>query len=140
MWKLTLLTGLWTLAVVYAAWFGIQVWTDPGVMLWVGHQFSLLLWGAPLLPLVVLTWWLLKRWTGRPQTSPPIFLLGWIALILLPPPPQPMTTTIPGQPDVTAVATSFWMVLALVIVLPVVLTTAVWLSTITARRAVRPRG
>lgn len=136
MWKLTLLTGLWTFAVVYAVWFSIQVWTDPGIMLWVGHQVALLFWGLPLLPLVLLSWWLLRRWTGRPQTSPPIFLLVWIALVLLPHPPQPMTMTIPGQPDVNTVATSFWMVLALVLVLPVVLTAAMWLSTISARRAV----
>ncbi len=36
---------------------------------------------------------------------------------------QALDRQVPGQPDVTAVATSFWMILALVIVLPVVLTT-----------------
>lgn len=136
MWKLTLLSGFWTFAVIYAFWFGVQVWTEPGLMLYAGHQFSLLLWGFPLLPLVLLSWWLLRRWTGRPQTTPPIFLLCWAALILMPPPPQPMTATIPGQPDVTTVAASFWMVLGLVMVMPAVLTTAVCLSTITARRHV----
>jgi hypothetical protein len=78
MWKFTILTGVWTLAVAYAVWFGVQVWTDAGLMMYAGHSLSLIIWGVPLIPLLLLSWWLLWRWTGTRQPIPPVvFSVGW---------------------------------------------------------------
>lgn len=137
MWKLTLLTAVWTLAVAYAAWFGFQVWDDPGLMLYAGHRLSLLVWGAPLLPVLLLSWWLLKRWTTARLRILGIFLLGWIALICLPVPPSPMSVTVPGQPTVTTISPLFWLMVGLVSIVPATLTAAVWFLTVAARQAVR---
>lgn len=136
-WKLTLLTAVWTLAVAYAAWFGVQVWVDAGLMMYAGHRLSLLLWGALLLPMLLLSWWLLHRWTTVRLRNLGIFLVGWIALILLPVPPSPMSHSVPGQPTVTTVSPFFWLMMVLVSVVPAALTAAVWISTVTARRAIR---
>ncbi len=136
MWKATLLTGIWTLAVAYAVWFGAGVWTDPGVMLYLGHTVSLIFWGVPLVPLVLLSWWLLRRWTALRQRMPPLFLAGWVALILIPMPPSPMSHTVPGQPTTTTVSPLFWVVMVVVSVGPVILTAAMWVATFRARRAV----
>ena len=136
MWKLTLLTGAWTFAVVYGIWFGVQVWVDPGLMLYAGHRLSLVFWIIPLIPLLLLSRWLLSRWTGVRPRSPRIFMIGWVVLILLPVPPTPMSHLTPGQPTVTTVSPLFWVMMGIVTLMPAALTVVMWRSTVSARRAV----
>ena len=137
MWKFTVLTGVWTLAVAFAVWFGVQVWTDAGVMMYAGHSLSLILWGVPIIPLLLISWWLLWRWTGMRQRIPPFFFFGWLALILIPAPPLPMSHIVPGRGESTTTSSPiFWAMMGLISLAPVALTTAMWYSTIWARRFV----
>jgi hypothetical protein len=129
------LPWLWLLALAWAIWFAVRIWSDYGTMLLIGHGPALLLWGVPVVLLLLLpTWWILHRATGHRQWMPVLFLVGWIALIALPAPPQPVEYSMSGQTDtLTSVTGYFWVVMTLVSVLPIVLTLGMLVSVLRAR-------
>ena len=79
------------------------------------------------------------RWLVGPlhhRLLPAVFLAGWIALIALPAPPQPVEYTMAGQTDtLTTVTGYFWFVMLLVSAGPVGLSLAMLISVLRARPA-----
>lgn len=135
--SIRLLPWGWAAAVGWSAWFAIRIWSDYDTLLMIGPGPALLLWGAPVVLLLLLpTWALLRKWTGRWAVMPAVFLAGWIALIALPAPPQPVEYTMAGQTDtLTTVTGYFWFVMLLVSAGPVGLSLAMLISVLRARPA-----
>jgi hypothetical protein len=106
-------------------------------MLYAGHRLSLIVWVIPLIPLLVLSRWLLGRWTGVRPWGPRVFIIAWLMLILMPSPPTPMSHLTPGEATVTTVSPLFWVTIGLVSVVPAVSTVVMWYSTVSARSVVR---
>lgn len=129
------LVVFWFLGVAYAAGFGVLVWTDPGIVLYAGHAVSLLYYGAPLVVLVLISWPLLRVWTGRPQRMPLIFLVAWVGMVFMPPPPSPMSHYSRGMetPEVT-VPWLFLVFLGALSVVPFLLSIGMLRATLRARR------
>ncbi|MBK7596354.1 MAG: hypothetical protein IPP98_07685 [Gemmatimonadetes bacterium] len=134
-WKVTMLAGLWVWAVAYAGYFGVLVWTDPGLLLYAGHAISLIFYGVPLLLLVLISWPLLRVWTRRPQRMPLIFLAVWGGMVFAPLPPMPTSHWTSGmaEPE-TTVSWLFLAFAAVLSVMPLLLSLGMLRTTIRARR------
>lgn len=134
---LRLLPWGWAVAIAWSAWFAIRIWSDYDTLLMIGPGPALLLWGVPIVIVLLLpTWAILRRWTGRWPVMPSIFLAGWIALIALPAPAQPVEYSMAGQTDtLTTVTGYFWVVMTLVSAVPVLLSLAMLVSVLRARPA-----
>ena len=127
--KAVSLVVFWVCACIYAVWFGVQVWVEPGVIAYAGHTLSLLFFGAPVFVLAVVTAILFGRWASRHERAVIVFFVASLVLTFMPPPAQPMShwSSTTGA-TVTTIPWLFWPFMVAVSVVPLLLCVGVALA------------
>ncbi len=129
------LVVLWIIACIYAMWFGVRVWADPGIIAYAGHTLSLLFFGAPVFVLAGVTAVLFGRWKSRHERALLVFFVASLVLTFMPSPAQPMShwSSTTGTTAVT-VSWLFWPFIVAVSVVPLLLCAGVaWAAWKTGR-------